>query len=180
MKCDAFLERSWCDPLKIIKDHHQKIYPMGLLSTLLSCNFIKWDWDRAQPDWTYEFPDRTGLDTQICRTGPSGPDWIRTYIFKHFTCQVGIINFPWTQIWFKRGSKRIDKKKKISPPKFLTFRHPWDDMTKNFLCLSRMGDQKESWEWGSSWFKSQTISLSKILSSTYNSYIAQHIIFTST
>ena len=24
---------------------------------------------RAQPDWAYEFPDRTGPDTQICRTG---------------------------------------------------------------------------------------------------------------
>ena len=29
---------------------------------------------RAQPDWAYEFPDRTGPDTQICRTGPVGPD----------------------------------------------------------------------------------------------------------
>ena len=28
--------------------------------------------------------------------------------------------------------------------------HPWNDMTENFLRLSRMGDQKESWEWGSS------------------------------
>ena len=33
---------------------------------------------RARPDWAYEFPDRTGPDTQICRTGPAGPDWIRT------------------------------------------------------------------------------------------------------
>ena len=33
---------------------------------------------RAQPDWTYEFPDQTGPDTQICRTGPAGPDWIQT------------------------------------------------------------------------------------------------------
>ena len=23
---------------------------------------------RAQPDWAYEVPDQTGLDTQICRT----------------------------------------------------------------------------------------------------------------
>ena len=23
---------------------------------------------RAHPDWAYEFPDRTGTDTQICRT----------------------------------------------------------------------------------------------------------------
>ena len=29
---------------------------------------------RAQPDWEYEFPDRTGQDTQICKTGPAGPD----------------------------------------------------------------------------------------------------------
>ena len=29
---------------------------------------------RAQSDWVYEFPDRTGLDTQICKTGPAGPD----------------------------------------------------------------------------------------------------------
>ena len=34
---------------------------------------------RARPDWAYEFPDRTGPDTQFCRTGPAGPDWIRTY-----------------------------------------------------------------------------------------------------
>ena len=27
---------------------------------------------RAQPDWAYEFPDRTGPDTQICQTGPAG------------------------------------------------------------------------------------------------------------
>ena len=43
---------------------------------------------RARPDWAYEFPDRTGPDTQICRTSPAGLDWIRTYIFKHFTYQV--------------------------------------------------------------------------------------------
>ena len=47
---------------------------------------------RARPDWAYEFPDRTGPDTQICRTGPAGPDWIRTYIFKHFTYQVWVID----------------------------------------------------------------------------------------
>ena len=29
---------------------------------------------RAQPNWAIEFPDRTGPDTQICRTGPAGPD----------------------------------------------------------------------------------------------------------
>ena len=42
---------------------------------------------RAQPDRAYEFSDRTGPDTQICRTGPAGPDCIRAYIFKHFTYQ---------------------------------------------------------------------------------------------
>ena len=29
---------------------------------------------RAQLDWAYEFLDRTGPDTQICRTGPARPD----------------------------------------------------------------------------------------------------------
>ena len=28
--------------------------------------------NRAQPDWAYEFLDRTGPDTQICRTGLAG------------------------------------------------------------------------------------------------------------
>ena len=27
---------------------------------------------RAQPDWKCEFPDWTGLDTQLCQTGPAG------------------------------------------------------------------------------------------------------------
>ena len=45
---------------------------------------------RAQPDWAYEFPDRTGPDTQICRTGTTEPE--RTYISNHFTYQVHIIN----------------------------------------------------------------------------------------
>ena len=36
---------------------------------------------RAQVDWAYEFHDRTGLDTQLCWTGPAGPNGIRTYIF---------------------------------------------------------------------------------------------------
>ena len=39
---------------------------------------------RARPDWAYEFPDRTGPDTQICPTGPAGLDLILTYIFKQF------------------------------------------------------------------------------------------------
>ena len=39
---------------------------------------------RAQSDWAYEFPDRTGPDTQICGTVLARQDYIRTYIFKHF------------------------------------------------------------------------------------------------
>ena len=29
---------------------------------------------RAQPDWAYEFPHQTGLDTPICRTGLAAPE----------------------------------------------------------------------------------------------------------
>ena len=29
---------------------------------------------RAQQDWAFKFPDQTGPDTQICQTGPGGPD----------------------------------------------------------------------------------------------------------
>jgi hypothetical protein len=36
---------------------------------------------RAQPDWAYGFPDRTGPDTQICLTGPAGPHWIPDLYF---------------------------------------------------------------------------------------------------
>ena len=43
---------------------------------LVEDNFLKISFaeTRARPDWAYEFPDRTGPDTQICRTGPAGPD----------------------------------------------------------------------------------------------------------
>ena len=34
----------------------------------------------------------TGPYAQICRTGPAGPDWIRTYTFKHSSYQVRVIN----------------------------------------------------------------------------------------
>ena len=44
---------------------------------------------RAQPDWTYECPTRTGLDTQICRTCPAGQDWIWTSIFSYYIPSVG-------------------------------------------------------------------------------------------
>ena len=38
------------------------------------------------------FSDQTGPDTQICWTGPAGPDWIQTYILRHFTYQLRVIN----------------------------------------------------------------------------------------
>ena len=53
---------------------------------------LKYFWSRAQPDWVYEFPDRTGRDIQICRTGPAGPNRIWTYTFKHFNYQVWDMN----------------------------------------------------------------------------------------
>jgi hypothetical protein len=62
--------------------------------------------DRAQPDWAYEFPPRTGPDTQICWTGP--------VIFKHFTYQVWVINShkirsPDTNLVLKvNNKKKID------------------------------------------------------------------------
>ena len=31
-------------------------------------------YDMAQPNWAYEFPYQTGLDTQICSAGPAGPE----------------------------------------------------------------------------------------------------------
>ena len=49
--------------------------------------------NKAQPDWAYEFPNGTGPGIQICRAGPSRLDSIWTYIFKHFTYQVWVINF---------------------------------------------------------------------------------------
>ena len=72
-------------------------FPSRTLDTLIILQKITFvssslEISRAQLDWAYEFPDRTGLDTQICRTGPAGPDWIRTYIFKHFTYQVWFID----------------------------------------------------------------------------------------
>ena len=50
---------------------------------------------RAQPDWAYEFPDRTGLDTQISWTGPAGPDGIRTYIFNILPNKYGLSIMIW-------------------------------------------------------------------------------------
>ena len=42
---------------------------------------------RAQTDWACKFPERTGQNNQ------NGPDWIWTYISKHVTYHVQIINF---------------------------------------------------------------------------------------
>jgi hypothetical protein len=72
------------------------------------CSYISRD-IRARPDWAYEFPDRTGLDTQICRTGPAGPDWIRTYTFQHFTYQLQVI---YSHIWCHKLLNLISKQKK--------------------------------------------------------------------
>ena len=68
-----------------------------------------WISRRARPDWAYEFPDPTGPDTKICRTGPAGPDWIRTYTFQHFTHQVRVI---YSQIWCHKLLNLINKQKK--------------------------------------------------------------------
>jgi hypothetical protein len=55
---------------------HAKIIPKdGASLTQFSRRFMEYIIQfRAQPDWAYEFPDRTGRDTQIYRTGPAGPD----------------------------------------------------------------------------------------------------------
>ena len=50
----------------------------GYQKSLSNCPFeIGLNWT----GYAYEFPDQTGLDTQISWTGPAGPDGIRTYIF---------------------------------------------------------------------------------------------------
>ena len=36
--------------------------------------FLKYTLSRARPNWANEFPDRTGPDTQIYRTGQAEPD----------------------------------------------------------------------------------------------------------
>ena len=43
----------------------------------------------------------------------AGPDWIRTYIFKHFTYQVQVIDSHKTQIWCQMILDQINKQKKI-------------------------------------------------------------------
>ena len=64
---------------------------------------------RARPDWAYEFSDRTGPDTQICRTGPAGqvlPDRTKSGLTFYYT---------------KKTTKNYEKKnlkKKILKKKF--------------------------------------------------------------
>ena len=63
-------------------------WPKALFPPSAHCTVQK---GMAQPDWAYEFPDRTGLDTQICHTGSAGPDWIWTYIEWEFYLGLTII-----------------------------------------------------------------------------------------
>ena len=61
---------------------------------------------RAQPNWAYEFPDRTGPDTQICRTGPA-----LDIHFKTFTYQ--ITEFHWSSSNWNFSFKKVNKQKRI-------------------------------------------------------------------
>ena len=76
---------------------------------------------RAQPDLAYQFSDRTGPDTQICKTGPAGPDWIRTYIFKHSTYQVWVINSHKIRSLDTNLVSKLNKQKEILKKKFGIF-----------------------------------------------------------
>ena len=67
---------------------------------------------RAWPDWAYEFPDQTGPDTQIYWTGPAQPDWIRTYVFKHFTYQERVINSHQIRSMDTNLVSKVNKQKK--------------------------------------------------------------------
>ena len=58
---------------KLGYDPHGKI-PTSLLVRPKANSSIPGNYCRVQPDWAYEFPDRTGPDTKICRTGPAGLD----------------------------------------------------------------------------------------------------------
>ena len=51
----------------------QLVFMIGI-EAIKEMSKICYQSSRARPDWAYEFPDRTGPDTQICRTGPAGPD----------------------------------------------------------------------------------------------------------
>ena len=62
--------------------------------------------NRAQPDWAYEFPDRTGPDTQICRTRPA-----LDIHFKNFTYQ--ITEFHWSSSNWNFSFKKVNKQKRI-------------------------------------------------------------------
>ena len=60
----------------------KKIWPIA--SSTYNLTFWRYDvpnlCGRAQRDWAYEFPDRTGLDTQICRTGSAGLVFLTFYL----------------------------------------------------------------------------------------------------
>ena len=55
----------------VLDDILNYIHDLGLKPCKWSCLTAL---GRARPDWAYEFPDQTGPDTQICRTGPARPD----------------------------------------------------------------------------------------------------------
>ena len=61
---------------------------------------------RAQPNWAYEFPDRTGPDTQICCTSPA-----LDIHFKTFTHQ--ITEFHWSSSNWNFSFKKVNKQKRI-------------------------------------------------------------------
>ena len=61
---------------------------------------------RAQPNWAYEFPDRTGTDTQICRTGLA-----LDIHFKNFTYQ--ITEFHWSSSNWSFSFEKVNKQKRI-------------------------------------------------------------------
>ena len=63
----------------------------------------------------------------------AGPDWIRTYIFKHFTYQVQVIDSHKTQIWCQMILDQINKQKKILKKKnwkknTSCFRTVWENL----------------------------------------------------
>ena len=62
---------------------------------------------RAQPDWAFEFPHQTGPDTQICQTGPAGPDYTRTY----FNISMKFIKLK--LILFKKANKEKEIERKM-------------------------------------------------------------------
>ena len=58
------IELTWNDPTTFDLDEDSTYkYSYSLIESMLQ--------PRAQPDWTYEFPDGTGPDTQNCWSGPA-------------------------------------------------------------------------------------------------------------